>query len=98
MLVRVTHHVRDYEAWKQVFDEHRVVREQYGASGHVIYRSIDDPNLITVVNTFPSAGAARSFAADPSLPEAMRRAGVDSDPQIEMAEQAEDVSYQTVEV
>ena len=57
MVVRVTHHVRDYEAWKQVFDEHRAVREQYGATGHVIYRSLDDPNLVTVANFFPSADA-----------------------------------------
>jgi hypothetical protein len=81
-----------------VFDEHRAVREEHGATGHIIYRSLDDPNLVTVVNAFPSAEAARAFTADPSLPEAMHRAGVDSDPHIEMDEQAEDVSYQTVEV
>ena len=98
MVVRVTHHVRDYDAWKQVFDEHRAVREEHGATGHIIYRSLDDPNLVTVVNAFPSAEAARAFTADPSLPEAMHRAGVDSDPHIEMDEQAEDVSYQTLEV
>jgi hypothetical protein len=31
--------------------------------------------------------------ADPSLPEAMRRAGVDGEPTIYLVEQAEDVRY-----
>lgn len=92
-VVRVIHHVRDYDAWKPVFDEHQAVREQHGAQGHAIFRDASDPNLVTIVNRFATAEGAQAFAAHPSLPEAMQRAGVDSAPDIAFLELEEDVQY-----
>jgi len=42
--------VRDFDAWKPVFDVHGDIRRKYGATGHEIYRGREDPNEITVVN------------------------------------------------
>jgi heme-degrading monooxygenase HmoA len=67
MVVIVQHRVRDYDAWKAVFDEHGDVRRRHGATGHELYRGLDDPNEVTVVNHFPSREAGEAFAADPSL-------------------------------
>jgi len=92
-IVRVIHHVRDFEAWKPVFDQHQAVREQHGAEGHALFRDSSDPNLITVVNRFATAEGAHAFAQHPSLPEAMQRAGVDSQPGIAFLEMVEDVQY-----
>ena len=39
-----------------------------------------DPNRVVVHNDFPSEEAARAFATDPSLPEAMERGGVQGEP------------------
>jgi hypothetical protein len=47
MILMVQHTVRDYDAWKAVFDEHQAVRARYGATGHQLYQSADDPNQIT---------------------------------------------------
>ena len=91
--VIVRHRVRDYDAWKPVFDEHGAVRRKHGALGHQLYRASDDPNQLVIVNLFRDAAGARAFAADPSLPEVMQRAGVDGPPDIAFCEQLEVVDY-----
>jgi heme-degrading monooxygenase HmoA len=93
MIVIVQHKVRDYDAWKSVFDEHGDVRRRHGATGHELYRSLQDPNEVTVVNHFPSKEQAEAFAADPSLKEAMERGGVISEPRLTWAREAEAVDY-----
>jgi quinol monooxygenase YgiN len=98
VILRVLHHVRDYDAWRVVFDEHRDVREQHGALGHAVYRDMGDPNLVTILNRFPSAAHAEAFMRDPSLREAMQRAGVDSEPDIAMLDTVDELSYQTAAV
>jgi heme-degrading monooxygenase HmoA len=93
MVIIVQHRVRDFDAWKPVFDEHGDVRRRYGATGHEIYRGIEDPNEVTIVNHFASKEQAETFAADPSLKEAMARAGVISEPRMTWAEETETVEY-----
>ena len=93
MILIVQHTVRDYDAWEPVFDEHQAVRTRHGATGHELYRGVDDPNEITVVNHFPSKEQAEAFAADPSLKEAMERGGVTSEPRVTWARETEAVDY-----
>ena len=93
MIIIVQHTVRDFEAWKQVFDEHEAVRRRHGATGHQLYRSADDPNEVTVVNQFPTREQAEAFATDPSLKVAMERGGVISEPRVTWASRREDVDY-----
>jgi heme-degrading monooxygenase HmoA len=93
MIVIVQHKVRDYDAWKSVFDEHQAVRTRHGATGHELYRGLEDPNEVTIVNQFPSKEQAEAFAADPSLKEAMERGGVVSEPRITWAQETEAVDY-----
>ena len=90
----VQHKVRDYDTWKPVFDEHGDVRRRYGATGHELYRDIDDPDELTIVTHFPSRDQAAAFVADPSLKAAMERGGVISEPRITWTEHAETVDYQ----
>jgi len=93
MIVMVQHKVRDYDAWKSVFDEHQAVRTRHGATGHELYRSLEDPNEVTVINQFPSREQAEAFAADPSLKEAMERGGVISEPRLTWAQETEALDY-----
>jgi heme-degrading monooxygenase HmoA len=93
MIILVQHHVRDYDAWKRVFDEHRSIREKYGADGHVVLRSADDGNAVTTLNHFPSRERAEAFAKDPSLKEAMEKAGVDNVPTVTFLEEADNLDY-----
>jgi len=93
ILIIVQHTVRDYDAWKPVFDEHEAVRRRHGATGHQIYRGADDPNEVTIVNQFPSREQAEAFATDPSLREAMERGGVTSEPRVTWVRDTEAVDY-----
>lgn len=93
MILLVQHRVRDYDAWKRVFDEHGPVRKRHGATRHWVLRSQDNPNETVVAVQFPSPAVAQAFGADPSLREAMERAGVQGEPTIRMLEEVEEVAY-----
>jgi quinol monooxygenase YgiN len=94
MVTLVVHHrVRDYDAWKAVFEEHETVRRNHGQVEHRVYRDIHDPNRVVVHNDFPSEEAARSLLEDPSLKEAMERAGVEGEPGMSFIERAERKVY-----
>jgi voltage-gated potassium channel Kch len=86
-------HVEDYERWYPAFIEFGEVRRGHGATGHVIYRSVDDPNTVVVVNDFATADGARAFMEDPSLKDAMARGGVDSVPQFWLCDEADSQRY-----
>jgi len=91
--VIVRHRVRDYQAWKPVFDEHGEVRRRHGALGHRLYQLSGDANDVVIVNLFRDAAGAQAFAADPSLPEVMQRAGVEGHPDISFCEEIEVADY-----
>jgi len=93
MILMVTHRVRNFELWKPVFEEHQSVRERYGATGHLIYRSLEDPSLVTIIMQYPSEQRARAFLEDSSLQEAMHRAGVEGEPAISMWTETEGLEY-----
>ncbi len=91
--VIVQHHVEDYGKWKPAFDEHGQVRRTHGATGHTIHRGMEDPDTVVIVNDFASTEGATAFLEDPSLKEAMSKAGVDGPPQVWVVDEVERVSY-----
>ena len=94
MITLVVHHfVRDFDSWKPVFDEHEDVRRSHGEVEHRIYQDIYNPNRVVIHNDFPSEEAAQGFSADPSLPDAMERGGVEGEPGIGMVERTEQKQY-----
>jgi len=92
-VVAVRHAVEDFEKWRLVFDEHRAVRESHGSRGHWLLVDQNDPGTQLILNEFSDRAGAEAFASDPSLPEAMARAGVSGPPRIEFYEIAEHVDY-----
>jgi len=93
MKLIVQHTVRDYDAWKSVFDEHESVRAEYGCTGHTIYRDADRPNDLTLVLTYESRERADEFMKHPSLREAMEKGGVISEVRAIWVDEAETCSY-----
>jgi hypothetical protein len=89
----IHHRVDDAAAWKRVFDEHEAVRRRHGATEHRVFQDPLEPNRIVVHVDFPTEEAAQGFAADPSLPEAMARGGVQGEPVPGYAELAERKVY-----
>jgi hypothetical protein len=92
-VVAVRHPVEDFEKWKLVFDEHRALHESHGARRH---RLLVDQNVLgtqLILNEFPNREAVEAFISDPSLPEAMARAGAADRRGIEFYEVAERLDY-----
>ena len=53
-----------------------------GEAGQPVYRSVDNPNDVTVTHAFRTVDKARAFAASAELKAAMDKAGVKGSPQI----------------
>ena len=92
-LLVIHHRVRDFDAWKPVFDEQEAARKEHGGRRHWLYQSVDDGNDVTVAIEFASREGAEAFVADPSLRQAMERAGVEGEPGIHIREIREQVDY-----
>jgi len=81
----INHPVKDYVAWRAVYDSAEPVRKQAGFTGAEVFRDPKDPNLIVVIHRFPSVEAAQGFFGKPELKEAMTKAGVAAPPTITLA-------------
>lgn len=86
-LLVVTHEVADYDAWKTTFDTFPPARG--GARSHRIDRSVDNPNVVTIVAWFDTVAQARSHANDPELTTVMAEAGVVGAPRVDILEEVE---------
>ena len=84
----VKHPVSDYAAWRTVYEEVQPLRDKHGVTAADVLQDPADPNNVTVLHWFPSAGQAEAFATDPGLKEAMQRAGVTAAPRIEIVVEA----------
>ena len=86
MLVR--HSVKDYEAWKSVFDSVSDLRQRYGEKSYQILRQENGSNDLVALFEWDSLDNARKYAASPELKAAMQQAGVTGKPDILFLEEA----------
>jgi hypothetical protein len=76
----VHHRLRDFDAWKQVYDSVGEMQRPGGVREQAVMRAADDPGMVVVVHTFDDrATAERFFQENPDLRDAMGRAGVELD-------------------
>ena len=80
----VTHKVKDYAAWRPVFDADSANRKQNGMEQIVVARGADSPNNIMMAFKIADIQKAKDFAASPKLKESMKKAGVISRPDFEI--------------
>jgi quinol monooxygenase YgiN len=80
------HQVADYAAWRNVYDAFK--RESLGVRDHAVYRSVTDPNEITVWHDFDDRATAEAFTNSDELKAAMSEAGVVSAPNIWITDEA----------
>ena len=86
--VVVTHEVRNYSEWRKVYDADEVNRSKAGFKTTGEYRSVDNPNLITIIGEVPSEEAIRNFMSNPELKAAMEKGGVISQPDVKILNKA----------
>ncbi len=84
MIVR--HSVRDYGAWRPVFDAHDAARTAAGLTNGRVFRSAEDPNDLLLLFEMADRRRAEEFAASDDLRTTMQRAGVVGPPEIRYAE------------
>ena len=80
----VRHPVKDFAAWKTVYDEVGTLRDQHGCTDQRVLQVPDDANDVLAIHEFPSVARAEAFASDPALKAAMERGGVAGPPRIEI--------------
>ncbi len=74
--------VEDYASFRSVFDGAEEMRQAAGALNHTVYQSVDDPNEVIARVEFPTAEAAKAFAASEGLRNAIQRAGIKEPPRL----------------
>ncbi len=84
----IQHQVGDYDTWRKAYDEFDVVQHRLGVTGESVHRATDDPNNVLVIHHFASAADADAFFASGELRDAMRDAGVQGAPRVEIYEDA----------
>ncbi len=72
----VRHKVKDFEAWKKVYESHRGKQREAALTERHVLRSVDDPMQTIVIFEAADLGKARAFAASADLRDTMMRAGV----------------------
>jgi hypothetical protein len=80
MLVR--HKVKDFTAWKRVFDAHLPKRIEAGITEKYLFRSEKDMNEVITLYEVRDLVLARKFAESTDLRETMEKAGVIDKPDI----------------
>ncbi|HVO02775.1 MAG TPA: hypothetical protein VMT54_11270 [Candidatus Cybelea sp.] len=84
----VRHTVKDYAAWRKIYDGAGPIQKQHGVTKEAVYQSADNPNDVTVTHDFATAAAAKAFMALPELKQAMQKGGVVGAPTFWIANKA----------
>ena len=84
----VQHHVKDFAAWKKVYDSVAGFRASSGELSDQIFHDASDPNQTTLLFKWNSLANARKFSQSSELKAAMEKAGVDAPPNIHFLNEA----------
>ena len=80
--VLVRARVRNFEAWKQAYDAHLSVRQEYGLGEEHLLRGADDPYDLVLLFKASSLDRAKAFMSNPAVGEAMQKSGVVGKPDV----------------
>ena len=68
--------VKDFDAWKKVFDSVEDIRKSSGERSYQIYRKYADGNDMVIMFEWDTAENARKYFQSPQLKSAVEKAGV----------------------
>lgn len=87
----VRHKIRDYTAWKKVFDESEDLRKEHGIRAGGIGKNLDKPGEIYVYLQVDNVDRAKAFINSTELKDFMKRGGVVDKPDITFLEELAEV-------
>ncbi|MFO1043148.1 MAG: antibiotic biosynthesis monooxygenase [Planctomycetaceae bacterium] len=76
--VLIIHAVKDYEAWKKVFDGAAEIRKRAGEQSYQLLKYENRPNDVVHFSKWESLAKARAFFESPELVRIRQEAGVES--------------------
>jgi quinol monooxygenase YgiN len=76
--VLIIHAVKDYAAWKNVFDNAAAIRKAAGELRYQVLKYENDANKIVHFSQWVSIEKAKAFFESPQLVEIRQQAGVES--------------------
>lgn len=79
--VIVTHKVKDFDAWKTVFDAHQAARKDAGILGHGLMRDASNDKIVTLWLPATDEAKLKAFLASKELKDRMKEAGVQGKPE-----------------
>ena len=80
MLVKAK--VKDFQAWKKVYDEAAGLRASFGGGADQVFQDTNDPHTYFAIIDWDSQENAQKYAQSPELKEAMEKAGVVGQPAV----------------
>lgn len=86
--VILTHEVKDFAAWKKVYEEGEPLRAKSGMKMTGVYTSVENPNQVTLTGECASIEVMNSFMSQPELKADMEKAGVISAPEVKFLKKA----------
>ncbi len=89
----ISHEVKDYDAWKLVFDEDATRRTEAGLVGYALHRDQAKPNLVTIYAQGKTSEELDAFIASPELKAKMKSGGVKGKPKTTMLQGVEWKQY-----
>ncbi len=78
----VFHKVKNYATWKAAFEKYIDTRKAAGERSYFVGRSVDDPNMVYVINEWDNKAAAQSFLSSAGLAASMKNAGLLGPPEV----------------
>src|SRR5215212_894700 len=88
----IRHRVEDYTKWKEGFDSTAEYKRSHGWKSYRLFAIEGDNNHVLVMEEFETEDQAREFLGSEYLREAMGRAGVSDEPDIQVVELLEEGS------
>lgn len=76
--VLIIHAVKDYQAWKLIFDEAAELRKRAGEQSYQVLRDEHNANRVVHFSKWSSLADAKAFFESPALVEIRRKAGVEA--------------------
>ncbi len=76
--VLIIHAVKDYAAWKQIFDNAAAIRKEAGEQSYQLLRYERDPNKVVHFSKWESIAKAKAFFESPRLVAIREQAGVEA--------------------
>lgn len=90
--ILIRHKVRDFDAWKKVYDRHKKVRDEAGLKERRLFRGAEGSPEVIILFETKDLQRARSFMESTDLADRMKEAGVADRPDIFILDDVSNVS------